>query len=285
MAQRRTNRSIPPSEDPVLLVSRESLTREINQRLEDAEELANREVETFEEFTLLERDVTTWDEVNEEILRRRFSNSDVALKYETREVGFGGRGTLSHELEWVHRRIDGQTRKLNSVLQRLPYMTVDESVVSHAPVRTSGHGTKVFVVHGHDGEIKYQVTELIEKVTGERPVILHERADKGRTIIEKFEDHASEIGFAVIILTADDVGGLKGQEKFNSRARQNVVFEHGFFIGQLGRDKVLAFCEAGVERPSDLDGVLYKELEGNWKIELAQELREAGIAVDASNLL
>ena len=285
MAQRRPNKPIQPSKDPVLLVSRESLDKEIVQRLEDGEKLANREAETIEAFTLLERDFATWDEVNEELLRRRFSNSDVALKYETRRVGIGGRGTLGQELEWLRRRIGGQIRKLNSVQQRLPYMTVDEAVVPQEHMKTSGQGTKVFVVHGHDGEIKYQLTEFIEKITGERPVILHERADKGRTIIEKFEDHASEIGFAVIILTTDDVGGLKGQEKLNPRARQNVVFEHGFFIGQLGRDRVLAFCEAGVERPSDLDGVLYKELHGNWKVELAQELKEAGIEIDASKLL
>src|SRR5664279_560646 len=96
MAQRRP---IQPSEDPVLLVSRESLDKEIVQRLENGKELADREVETVEAFTLLERDFATWDEVNEELLRRRFSNSDVALKYETRQVGFGGRGTLGQELE------------------------------------------------------------------------------------------------------------------------------------------------------------------------------------------
>lgn len=146
-------------------------------------------------------------------------------------------------------------------------------------------GNKVFIVHGHDGETKLQVTEFIQQITGERPVILHEQADSGRTVIEKFEAHASEAGFVAVLLTADDVGGVKGSTNLQPRARQNVVFEFGYFIAKLGRGRVVALYESGVELPSDVSGMLYTSLAGNWHTKLAKELKAAGIEVDLSKAL
>jgi predicted nucleotide-binding protein len=128
-------------------------------------------------------------------------------------------------------------------------------------------------------DTKLQVAEFLERITGERPVILHEQADLSRTTIEKFEAHAAEAGFAVVLLTADDVGGAKGEE-LGSRARQNVVLELGFFFGSLGRSRVVVLYEEGMELPSDIAGLLYKPLTGNWQVELSRELRAAGIEVD-----
>ena len=145
-------------------------------------------------------------------------------------------------------------------------------------------GDTVFIVHGHDGDIKLQVAEFVEKVTGKRPVILHEQADAGQTIIEKFEKHASEAGFAIILLTADDEGRKKSAASLNPRARQNVVLEFGYFMAKLGRGRVVALHEAHVELPSDVSGVLYKSLAGNWHTGLAQELKAAGIDIDFSKL-
>lgn len=148
------------------------------------------------------------------------------------------------------------------------------------PIAASTRGTKIFIVHGHDDARKLEVARFLEQGTGEWPIILHEPADRGRTIIEKFEDHASEAGFAVILLTADDVGREKNAKDLNPRARQNVVFEPGFFVAKLGRDHVVALTDKSVERPSDIDGVLYKSFEGNWHTELAKEIRAAGIKFD-----
>ena len=156
-------------------------------------------------------------------------------------------------------------------------MTVDR-------VAGSPPGTKVFIVHGHDGEVKLQVASVLERITGERPVILHEQADSGRTIIEKFEQHASQAGFAVVLLTADDQGMAKGAAAPSLRARQNVVFELGFFIGRLGRGRVVALYEYGVELPSDINGLLYKSLNGSWQIE-SKRAAGCGIAVNLSKLL
>jgi predicted nucleotide-binding protein len=162
--------------------------------------------------------------------------------------------------------------------------TVKEDELSASSTQAS-RGRRAFVVHGHDGDVKYQVAGFLEKITGERPVILHEQVDSGRTIIEKFEDYASEAGFAVVLLTADDRGRASNENKLRPRARQNVVFELGFFLGRLGRDRVVALYQPGVELPSDLSGVLYKPLTGNWHTELARELRAAGINVDLKKLL
>ena len=135
----------------------------------------------------------------------------------------------------------------------------------------------IFLVHGHAAEIKYEVAHFIEQETGKWPIILHEQADRSQTIIEKLERHASGADFAVVLLTADDEGRARGEDDLTNRARQNVVFEHGYFIGKFGRQRVVALYEDGVELPSDLSGVLYKPLADNWKMELLGELRAAGI--------
>ena len=118
--------------------------------------------------------------------------------------------------------------------------------------------------------------------------ILHEQLEQGRTILEKLSDHASEAGFAVVLLTADDVGGKKGAspDSLQPRARQNVVFELGLFIGLLGRRRVCAVCEAGVEFPSDLHGLAHIEpdSEGAWRHKVAKEIHGAEIEVDFSKL-
>ena len=115
-------------------------------------------------------------------------------------------------------------------------------------------------------------------------MILHEQPNQGRTIIEKFEEHA-QVGFAVVLLTPDDVGSLKGENNhLKPRARQNVIFEFGFFIGRLGRHRVCALTKGDVEIPSDYDGVVYVPLDdhGAWKMKLVKELKAAEFDVDAN---
>lgn len=118
------------------------------------------------------------------------------------------------------------------------------------------------------------------------PIILHEQPDGGRTIIEKFEENSSEVGYAIILLTADDEGKAKKEIDMKARARQNVVFEMGYFIGKLGRNKVLLLLENGVEKPGDLDGVVYTPIDANdgWKLKLVKELKACKYNVSADNI-
>jgi predicted nucleotide-binding protein len=146
---------------------------------------------------------------------------------------------------------------------------------------------KVFVVHGHDENLKNAVARFLTRL-GLKPIVLHEQPNRGRTIIEKFLDY-SDVGFAVVLLTADDVGGSAETKpyKLSFRARQNVVMELGFFLGTLGRTRVAAIYDNGVEMPSDYSGVLFvpHDKRGAWQYELAKEINAAGISVDGNRLL
>ena len=145
---------------------------------------------------------------------------------------------------------------------------------------------KVFIVHGHDDLLKTSVARLLEKLDLD-PIILHEQPNLGRTIIEKLLDH-SDVAFAVVLLTADDRGGLarESAEKYKRRARQNVILELGYFICALGRKHVAAVYQQDVEIPSDFTGVLYipHDQSGNWQLRLAKEIKASGIKVDMNKI-
>lgn len=140
---------------------------------------------------------------------------------------------------------------------------------------------KVFIVHGHDGELKQAVARIIER-QGIEAIILSEKANKGRTIIEKFEDY-SDVGGAICLFTADDLGRAKAQSSDQSRARQNVVLETGYFMGKLGRDYVVLLADKGIEMPSDLSGIVYTDT-AKWEIDLLKELKEMGYTIDFNKL-
>ncbi|SFW74438.1 TIR domain-containing protein [Luteibacter sp. UNCMF366Tsu5.1] len=143
---------------------------------------------------------------------------------------------------------------------------------------------KVFVVHGRNEEVKSKVVLFMERI-GVETIVLHEQPNAGRTIIEKFDEIASTVGFAVVLMTPDDVGGLT-QDQLLPRARQNVVLELGYFIGKLGKKRVCALKIADIEDPSDFLGVLHIKVEGEgWKILLARELHAAGININQTRLL
>ena len=145
----------------------------------------------------------------------------------------------------------------------------------------------MFVVHGHNNGIKEAVARILEQL-GLEPVILHEKPNAGRTIIEKFEDY-SDVGIAVVLLTGDDRGGVKtiSYEEQTLRARQNVILELGYFLGKLGRDRVCVLYDSNVEIPSDYSGVIYIPFDGAgaWKMMLAKELKSTGFSVDMNKAL
>ncbi len=143
--------------------------------------------------------------------------------------------------------------------------------------------SNVFIVHGHDEAAKLDVARFIEKL-GLSAIILHEQANAGNTIIEKIEEHAN-VGFVIVLYTACDIGG-KSENNLKSRARQNVVFEHGFFIGKLGRKRVCALVKDDVETPSDINGVVYIPLDpyNGWKTKIAKELESAGYTIDMNRI-
>lgn len=150
----------------------------------------------------------------------------------------------------------------------------------------STFGNEVFIVHGHDDEAKETVARFVENF-GIEATILHEQANRGQTIPEKFEEHASEAGFAIILLTPDDVGASKDERNnFQPRARQNVVLELGYFWGRLGRERVCVLYKEEIELPSDMQGILYVPMDNfdGWKHKLAREMQQAGLPIDLNKL-
>lgn len=143
--------------------------------------------------------------------------------------------------------------------------------------------TKVFIVHGRDKAILNE-TELLLKNAGLHPVILSKQANSGLTLMEKFEKY-SDVSYAVILLTPDDIGSYFEKDthpNLQYRARQNVIFELGFFYGKLGRSNVCCLLKQSVEKPSDLDGIAYipfNESIDEIEYVILKELRESNLKV------
>ena len=144
---------------------------------------------------------------------------------------------------------------------------------------------KVFIVHGH-GEYKETVARFITDI-GLQPMVLSEQPDRGRTIIEKFEKESSKADFAIILYTPDDIGGVVGSahDTLNPRARQNVIFEHGFFTAKLGRENVVVLLKNSVKKleiAEDNDGIIYVPYDdnGGWKVRIRNALSLSGYRVN-----
>jgi len=164
---------------------------------------------------------------------------------------------------------------------------VEPGVPSGIPAIAPLPGTRrIFVVHGREETAKESVARFLTKLDLE-PIILHEQPNQGKTVIEKFEQSA-EVDFAVILLTPDDMGQLAdGSDDLKPRARQNVIFELGYFVGRLGRARVCALYRGGVEILSDYEGVLYLSMDDpqGWRLLLAREIKAAGIDVDLNRAI
>ena len=160
-----------------------------------------------------------------------------------------------------------------------------ESGGQAAPRRADALSRRVFVVHGHDDGAREAVARFLEKL-GFDAIILHEQASKGRTVIEKVEEHG-DVGFAVILLTPDDEGRAIGENTLRPRARQNVLLELGYFVGRLGRDRVCALKRGDLEVPSDFGGVVWVPFDNSngWKMSLGKEFEAAGFAVDWNDVM
>lgn len=147
---------------------------------------------------------------------------------------------------------------------------------------------EIFIVHGHDDGMRERVARVIEKLDL-KPIILHEKPNKGKTIIEKFQSNSENIACSIVLLSPDDIGckAPLSSESAKHRARQNVILELGYFIGSLGREKVFALVKDHkiLEFPSDIFGVIYIPYEKGWELDLVKEMKECGIDVDVNKLI
>lgn len=159
----------------------------------------------------------------------------------------------------------------------------DESSITEKSIQSISDN--IFIVHGRDEGKKYGLAYFLKKLKV-NPIILHEKPNGGLTVIEKLEKNSENVNCAIFLFTGDDEGKLKKDEDLNSRARQNVVFEAGFFAGKIGRKRTIALVEEGVEQPGDLSGVVYVNLDSKerWHYDVAKELREMGYNIDMNDI-
>lgn len=254
---------------------------------------ARSEISTLKELPRFSTEFKKWKRNCEVAIEKTF----VAEKHyvdEFRNISYVLSVYTSSTPDYVFQRrflagLETADSMLESMIEEVKEYWDEEDDAQGESRHTNGHlksKAKVFVVHGRDEGPKLHVRGFLSEL-GLTPVILHEQADKGRTIIDKFEEEAQDVGYAVVILTPDDEGRLRNSDVLSSaRARQNVIFELGFFAGVLGRKHVCAIVKEDLEIPSDYDGVVYipyNDSEG-WKMKLFRELRSAGFDVDANRV-
>ena len=152
----------------------------------------------------------------------------------------------------------------------------------YQPTQQPNVAQKVFIVHGHDNVLRLEVENFIRTI-GLKPIVLMDQANGGNTIIEKIEE-CGQVDYAIVLYTPCDEGRKKGTQDLNGRARQNVVFEHGYFIARLGRKKVSAMVKASVDIQNDIQGVVYINADTDWQTQLLKEFKKAELKFDANAL-
>lgn len=278
MVDSQTPRSLPR-----LLVPRAKAERDIKAQIEKGLKIRNQSITSTEEVDKAELQLDKWANYNFELLARSFDSNSIADESRPSKGRIKGLMGFTVDVQAFRSDVDDHVNRLESILERLPL--IPESVQSAYPNIKTPLGKDVFIVHGHDEAAKESVARLIEKL-GLHAIILHEQPNAGRTVIEKFEGF-SNVGFAVVLLTPDDIGADKDKrDELKPRARQNVILELGYFTGKLGRGRVCALYKEGVEIPSDYQGVLYIPMDdaGGWRMSLAKEIKQAGIEVDLNRI-
>ncbi|MFL5739903.1 MAG: TIR domain-containing protein [Flavisolibacter sp.] len=275
------------NEPSVLVVGREFFKEELNKRIVIGEEIYSRQIQTNRQFEQAKQDYYDWNDFNSELLKQCFNNPNNEYRLSYDNVNQKFIYVSQSPVEELEEFIEDVRNKVSNLRQLVSKLALIKTEIREAKIAktASTNSNKVFIVHGQNNEIKVNVARTIEKL-GLEAIILHEQANAGKTILEKFEEY-SDVGFAVVLLTDDDLGKNKKDDNLNSRARQNVILELGYFIGKFTRNKVCPLYIPGVELPSDLLGLLYIELdaEESWKFKLAKELKTSGLNVDVNKIL
>jgi predicted nucleotide-binding protein len=281
MAQRKQTeeseipRSLPPQKGIQLL----------QKQIQKAEGLlANRPISSS--------DHTAWENVTRDYLVKAFGskspNVNTVLHASSDHSLSMGMGDVAFE-RYLASQFTNQIKMLLSCMDvletEIELSKIEEEGEQKMAVPKKEDLKKIFIVHGHNQGIKEAAARFIEKL-GLEAIILHEKPNKGRTVIEKFSDY-SDVHFAIVLLTADDIGKEKSSpEDLKPRARQNVIFELGFFLGKLGRSRVCALYEQGVDVPSDYSGIIFIpwDKQDKWKTDIVRELLAVGFDVDANKI-
>ncbi|MEF3698385.1 nucleotide-binding protein [Desulfolutivibrio sp.] len=245
-----------------------------------------------------------WNLYNTETLAEIFTDNEISQIYSNKYSSIYS--SMKHEIPEILSTslvsmIESETTYIVSIIERLHLFSEnnkrntnqnnsdsDSNSNSNRVVNHDKHtlkSNKIFIAHGHDDARREELARFIEKINLEA-IILHEMPNQGKTIIEKFEAH-SDVSFAIIILSPDDCGCKKDdRDNYKLRARQNVIFELGYFFSKLGRNRVAALIIGDIEKPSDVDGIVYipYDASGAWKFKIAHELQSSGLDIDLNKI-
>jgi len=289
-----TSRKPQPPELPPparLTCSRQEAERLVQERIAEGETLRLGSNATKAAYDDAWKHLATWSETNSRLLRSIGTSDEFNYEY-SRNPGlptlYLADPGLPRLVEHFNEALSEKLRRLRSFVSQLPFIPEEDARRAHEAASREGavDGNKIFIVHGRNEAAKQAVARFVTDL-GLTPVVLAEQPSRSATVIEKLEKN-TDVAFAVVLLTSDDIGKLAGDDApLAPRARQNVVFELGYFIGRLGRERVCAFRDPELTLMSDIDGVVITALdaEGAWKLTLAKELRAARIPFDANALI
>ena len=270
-----------------MMESRESVSKKLAERASLGRGFLQRFIGAGYPPSQFEGDHRKWTDYNRSLLKSLFNSEEPAEEYYRWLEGgidLGDHSRSPEERVKSHRStMEEEIHRLESLLGRLD--TIQEATNFNAlrPPRTASR-SGVFIVHGHNEAARQSVVRVIEGQSLEA-IVLHEQPSGGKTLIEMLEVN-SDVGFAVVLLTPDDVGRATEAAVDNPRARQNVILELGYFIGKIGRPNVCVLYKGDVELPSDFFGVVYVPMDdaGAWQFKLVKELDHAGFSVDTNKL-
>lgn len=278
-----------------LLISRHDAKSRLQERIQKGLEIKQAQINSREALDSTRNEYNKWNSFNAELLKRIFSTEELADEY-SHWIGIGiiamREPSLGEKIAELYKDIDQKIHRIDSIIERLELIPLNNAAVAGAapisePQRSPTKTKKVFVVHGHDEIAKTNLEVFLHEI-GLEPVVLHRQADEGLTIIEKFEKH-SDVGYAFILLTPDEISYVKADEskddnarKKEYRARPNVIFEFGYFAGKLGRSRVCCLYTGDVSLPSDVSGMIYKKFTSSIEevaYSIIKDLKASGYAI------
>lgn len=286
----KKNISTTESQNIMLTISNDDFKNKLKERIAIGEDLLSRQIDNAEDYSEFNIDYKVWTDYNVEMLKQIFNYQDNDYMGTYNHAGYTFMGQMgevkNNPLQTRKNLINYKLTELKSLYAKADLIK-SEITNTLSPINSHIEMSKeeVFIVHGHDDLAKTKAARFVEKL-GLKPIILHEQTSSGKTIIEKIEEY-SNVGFGIVLYTPCDKGCKSGNEsKLSNRARQNVVFEHGYLIGKIGRNNVCALIKDEVEVPNDISGVVYVKMDADdsWHLKLAKELRSSGYDIDLNRL-
>tara|TARA_Y100001934_G_C12387225_1_gene797538 strand:+ start:17224 stop:18099 length:876 start_codon:yes stop_codon:yes gene_type:complete len=275
--------------NPNLIIPRDKFVESLKDRISKGIELKNTKIDSAEMLEEKRSEQKKWNDFNIELLSRSFDNNVMSKNY-SKVSGFGVmhvNPSFQQRIESFRGGMANKITNLESILERVDLIpeSIAYEIENNNLAENKSNLDSVFIVHGHDEAAKSKVARFVEKLKL-KAVILHEQPNQGQTIIEKFETNAAKVGFAIVLLTPDDISApVNEPDSTTMRARQNVILELGYFCGVLGRSKVCVLYKSEVEIPSDYLGVIYTPLDDGdgWMLKLAKEMKESGLPVNLND--